>query len=296
MAQDIRTCGGSSEFNSGRSRCPVPRGKIKGLIFVSHGVKLPSEITLENLEKAIHADRPNRIFPVKTVEEYAPSGGEAQTSQQGYGANKITSYSAKTDSFTLDKYDMGLKANVVEAKDTMFDVYLINDSNVIFGERDNDGSLKGIPLSGIYVSGQDYDSSGQVANLILNIMYSDIEKHWKLEDVRMVEFDITSVLEGLVEVEFKKLSDPVNGYKLVERYGRLDVTSSFGPIIKSKATDVLPGVTVSAYDNGILTLTGGEPKLAKPSILQENGIVGIEQIGTYSVSSGDDDDYVDPNA
>jgi len=296
MAQDIRTCGGSNEFNSGISRCPVPRGKIKGLVFVPHGVKLPSDITLENLEKAIHADRPNRIFPVKTVEEYAPSGGEAQTSQQGYGANKVTSYSAKTDAFTLDKYDMGLKANVVEAKDTAFDVYLVNDSNVIFGERDNDGSLKGIPLSGIYVSGQDYDSSGQVANLILNIMYSDIEKHWKVEDVRMVDFDIVSELNGLVEVEFKKVGTTGNNYKLTEKYGRLDLTSNYGPLIQSKAAQVLPNATGVSYADGLITVTSGEPKLAKPSVLQSAGIIGIEQAGTVSTSSEEEEEYIDPNA
>jgi hypothetical protein len=274
MAQDIRVCGGSGEFNSGVSNCPVPRGKIKGLIFVPSGLKLPAEITLASLETAIHADRPNRIYPVKTIDEYAPSGGEAQTSQQGYGASKVTSYSSKVDAFTVDKYDMGLKANVVDAKSMSFDVYLVNDSNIIFGERDNDGSLKGIPLSGIYVGGQDYDSSGQVANLVINIMYSDIEKHWKIEDTRSVDFDIVSALNGLVEVEVKSVT---GGYKIIERYGRLDVTPTFGQLIVSNAdTTTIPSNVVTSYADGVI-VASGVFTLKKPSVLHENGIIGIEQ-------------------
>lgn len=277
MATDysIRTCGGTTAFNSGISRCPVPRGKIKGLIFVPHGVLLPTDLTVESLEKFFHADRPNRGFPVKLVDEFAPSGGEAEVTQQGYGANKITGYSARTNTFTLNRYDAGLRANVVEAKNVQFDVYQINEENIIFGERGNKGEFKGIPLSGVYVGGQEHDSSGQVANLTLNLIYTDIERYFRLEEVRQVDFEIIDTLEGLVEVDFQTVT--TGKYKLREVYGGLDVTEYYGELLAAKATTALPGATGVTYSGGVISATG-TIKLAKPSILQTNGITGIEQI------------------
>jgi hypothetical protein len=277
MASIYRVCGGADGFNSGSSSCPIPRGKIKGLIFVHRGRSISDAIGgITGIETAAHADRPNRIYPVKVIDEYAPSGGEAQTSQQGYGSSKVTSYSAKVDAFTIDKYDMGLKKHVVEAKDAQFDVFLINDSNVIFGERGDNGAFKGIPLSGIYAGGQDYDSSGQVANLIINIMYADIEKHWKLEDTRVLDFDILSAMYGLVDVQVVKVGE--SNYKIIEKYGRLDLTPVYGELIVTKKANVVTNPTaVTSYANGVIVATGIF-NLVRPSTLYANGISGIEQV------------------
>ena len=276
----FRKCPGIAMFNTGISRCPIDPGKVKGLIFAQRGVKLPVELTLENLEKAFHADRPNRLYPIKTVDEYAPSGGEAQTSAQGYGATKVTGYSARTDSFTLSDYDVTLKTNVVEAKDVQFDVYIIDDNNVIWGDKDTDGSLKGIELSGISVGGQDFDSSGQQANLIINIMYKDIERHWKIQDYRQVDFDILSILNGIVFVDVKMIEN--NKYKIIEHNGKLDVTPYVGEKLSggnaTKCWDT--GVTAVSYADGFLAITvtdSATPHLKKPSVLQENGVTGIEE-------------------
>lgn len=95
MATDYRKCPGVATFNTGSSVCVLDPGKIKAIILTIHGHKIPTEKTAEAFEKACHADRPGRIFPIKTIVEYAPSGGEAQTSATGYGPTKITSYSAK---------------------------------------------------------------------------------------------------------------------------------------------------------------------------------------------------------
>jgi len=274
-----RTCGGTNEFNSGTSRCPVTRGKLKGGFLVEKGTLLPETMTAEAIEKAAHADRPDRIYPFRLVEEFAPSGGEAQTAQQGYGASKVTDYSAFIATVTLDKYDAGLKANVVDAKNSSFELYWVNDANTIFGVKGNDGKQHGIPLSGIYVGGQDFDSSGQVANMTISFMYQDIEAYWKKEMVQVVDFDIVDSLNGLVNVEFVAIDGAANKYKLLETSQRLNLTQYYGAIIASKSSTVLEGATTASYADGVLTITGTDyvPKLAKPSVLQESGIIGIEQ-------------------
>lgn len=295
----IRGCT-SAQFNTGQSTCPVPRGKIKGLIFVQRGYTLPEDLTADNIEVAEHADRPNRIYPVKTVEEYAASGGEAQFSQTGYGANNLTSYSSLQETYTLDARDMGLVANLVNAKNAMLDVYLVNDSNVIFGEEDSNGNFIGIPISSVAIGGQQFDSSGQVAFLNVIINYKDVEQHWKREAVREVDFDLVSMMIGLVNVTFAPIK--ANGdeyiYKLIEKHGGLDVTGAFGRLIAENLAETVPSATTASYletkedvsvsigDSSsiippVIVFDGYSatniPQLAAASVLQTVGIIGITQ-------------------
>lgn len=297
MAYVNRSCGGAGLFNSGKSRCPVPHGKLKGAILVDGDLTLPANITAEAIEVAAHADRPNRIYPIKLFEEYAQTGGEAQTAQQGYGANRVSDYSALTMTVTMDSYDAGLKANIVRAKNMPFSLYLINDSNIIFGIRGNDGQLHGIPLSGMSVGGQEFDSSGQVAFMTINFMFKDIEAYWKTQMVREVDFDIVQALNGLVDVEFVPVEGQTGQYLLLETIQGLNLTPNYGQLIADEALTVLPGATAVTYANGVISATGSM-QLAKPSVLQANGIIGIEQSGTIAAASAASGGggAIDPNA
>jgi len=282
MRQDFRQCAAAGAFNTGVTPCPLQPDKVSGVILVTHGQKLPAELTVESLMEACHADYPGRIYPILGVEEYAVNGGEANTSATGYGANKITGYSARTDSFTLGKYNMSLKACVTRAKSTQLDMYVFDYNNVIYGMDDGTDVLAGIPLSGIYITGQEFTSSSQAAQMIFNAMLSDVEKYMMNASVRTANFDISSALKGLVFVEFVKQTGGENKYKLIEHFERLDMTPYYGELLRTAATEVLDPSTITAvqYDAaaGVLTMTGeGTPTLKSPSVLYENDITGIEQ-------------------
>lgn len=162
MRKDYRLCGGSAAgFNTGQNFCPLQPGKAKAVILVYHGKKLPAELTADNLEKACHADGQDRIFPILGISEYATSGGEANTSENGYAGTSITGYSPRTDTFTLAKFNMALQANLVSNKATTFDMYVVDENDVIYGIDDASDSLAGIPLTGVYPTGQPFSSSGQ---------------------------------------------------------------------------------------------------------------------------------------
>lgn len=285
MATGYRKCPGLAEFNTGKSVCVLDPGKIKAVILAMHGKKLPETLSAEELEKACHADRPDRLFPLKTVVEYEQSGGEAQTNATGYGPTKVTGYSAKTDTLTLDDFDFSLKANLMSAKNVAFDAYLVDENNVIYGMDDGSGKLAGIPLSGVYPGGQDWDSSGTEANLTVTLMYQDYEKYVKNADIVACDFDVVDALKGLVYVEFVSTED--TKYKLVEHFGGLDITEYYGELLQANAEEVLPDVTSVSYADGVLTIATGTPVLAKPSALQAVGITGIEQwTGKVSSPSG----------
>lgn len=280
MANDYRECPGASRFNTGNSKCVLDPGKIKAIILVMHGYKLPKELTAESIEAACHADRPARIFPMKPIVEYAPSGGEAQTSAVGYGPSKVTSYSAKNDVWTLQDYDANLKANLMAAKGIAFDAYFVDENNVVFGENDGTDILAGIPLSGVYPGGQDWDSSGTEANLTITTMFKDYEKYVKNADIRVCNFDIVEALKGLVYVDFMSVSE--KKYKLVEHFGKLDITPYYKDVLTgANASKVINGVTSLEYSDGVFTVEpasgGGTISLKAPSVLQANGVIGIEQ-------------------
>lgn len=274
MAIDYRKCPGVATFNTGSSVCVLDPGKIKAIILTIHGHKIPTEKTAEAFEKACHADRPGRIFPIKTIVEYAPSGGEAQTSATGYGPTKVGSYSAKNDVWTLQDYDASLKANLMAVKNVAFDAYFVDENNVIYGMNDGTNALAGIPLSGVYPGGQDWDSSGTEANLTIATMFKDYEKYVKNADVRAYDFDVVDALKGLVYVDLVSIEE--KKYKLIEHFGRLDITEFYGELLRQNATTVLPNATDVTYANGIITINEGTAELASPSVLQESGITGIE--------------------
>lgn len=279
MENVFREAKGISNLNTGNSKNRIDPGKVKALILVIHGYKLPKDLTAEAIEAACHADRPSRIYPIKTIVEYAPSGGEAQTSAVGYGPTKITGYSAKNDVWTIDEYDGTLKANLMMAKGVAFDVYFVDEDNVRYGINDGTDILAGIPLSGVYPGGQDWDSSGTEANLTIATMFKDYEKYVKSADTRVSKFDVVDALKGLVYVDLVKVGVEENKYKIVEHFGRLDVTGYYGEALSAGATKCFDGqVSAVAYADGVLTITAtGTPALKKPSVLAENGVTGIEQ-------------------
>lgn len=275
MRTDYRLCGGSAAgFNTGQNFCPLQPGKAKAVILVYHGKKLPAELTADALEEACHADGQDRIFPILGISEYATSGGEATTSENGYAGTSITGYSARTDTFTLAKFNMALQANLVSNKATTFDMYVVDENDVIYGIDDASDSLAGIPLTGVYPTGQPFSSSGQVAYLAFNALYADIEAYMKNASAKGATFNVPGALTGLVFAEFIQVGE--GKYKLVDHYDRTDLTSYYGALIAEHAETVLTSGSSVSYTEGVLTITG-EPKLAVPSILQQNGIIGIEQ-------------------
>lgn len=275
MRKDYRLCGGSAAgFNTGQNYCPLQPGKAKAIILTYHGKKLPKDLTAESLEVACHADGQDRIFPILGISEYATSGGEANTSENGYAGSSITSYSARTDTFTLSKYNMALQANLVSNKSTTFDMYVVDENDVIYGIDDSSDSLAGIPLTGVYPTGQPFSSSGQVAYMAFNALYADTEAYLKNASAKGASFNVPGALTGLVFAEFIEIGE--SQYKLVDHYDRTDLTTYYGADIAKNAESALKEGSSASYANGVLTITG-TPKLESPSVLQTLGIIGIEQ-------------------
>lgn len=274
MANYYRQCAGGV-FNSGTSNCPFDPGHIKAIILVEHGQKLPATITASSLQVACHADRPARIYPLKEVVEFAPEGGEVQTSENGYGGSKITGYSAYSPTFTMADADLNLRKQIVTAKAAAFDAYFVDDNNVIYGYKAANGDFLGVALNGVGAGGALWDSSGDSAQLTAQIFVRDYEGWMRNILVQQLDFDVLSALTGLVFVHFDSVT---GGYKLVSDADNLDLTSYYGALLTTNAATAMPSATAVSYDaaTNVVSITG-TAQLAAPSVLQTVGILGIEQ-------------------
>lgn len=275
----IRSCE-QANLQTGGSKCQMDFGKVKGAILVERGTKLPAALTPEKLEELCHADRPGRAMPILTFVEYEKDGGEPQVSAVGYGGNAVTSVSARTDKFTLNKFSEHLNASLLKTMNTAFDVYYFDENNYIYGVKDGD-DLAGIEMSTIYPTATMHPTSSAKSELKINFCHEDAQSAMENFDYYKADFNIAKAVVGLVGVELVKTTD--NKYKLVESIGGYDRTAEFGELIADNVSAVLDNVTTASYDaaGNTLTLTASKTDVAvtlkKASALYKAGIKGIEQ-------------------
>ena len=264
-----RDCG-SEIFNTGSSKCPFVPDYVKVIILTPEDMVIKDDELEEEIEEMIHANRPGRIYPIGPIAEYAPSGGEAQTSKQGYGPSQITSYSELVEAWTLENYDEGLLANLMKLKNERMRALFVDKNNVVYGQYDTDTTIKGYLMSSIYPSSvQRFKTSGDNASMAVSLVYDDVEKA-----------DLVEKAKGLVWVDVVKVGDSGSNYKVVEHYGKYDLTTAYGTLLGK--TEGVWGDSVSAAQynsaDGTLSLTSeSTPTLLSPERLLTAGIKGIEQ-------------------
>lgn len=274
-----RDCG-SETFNTGSSKCPFVPDFIKAIILTPADMVIKDEEIETKLYELAHGDRPDRIYPIGIIAEYAPAGGEAQVSKQGYGSSQITGYSELTETWTLDSYDEGLFANLMQLKNEKMRALFVDGKNTIYGEHVSETEIRGHLIASVYPSGSRFKTSGDNAKMNVNLVYSDVEKAWLNPKSLMCEADMLDMAKGLVWVDVVKIGTSGNSYKVVEHYGKFDLTEMYGTLLGAiGAWDNLTAATYSS-STGILTLTPTAsltPKLKASSALFTAGIKGIEQ-------------------
>lgn len=288
-------------FNSGANPCSFEPGKIKGLIF--HDKAMNWEATdnvgqrmdeLEGLIFLAHNDRPNRIYPIGGIVQYEGSGGEAQTSQVGYGATRVMGYSEKQMTFTLDERSQNLIASIVKANNLEnYAVMFVDDENRVYGFEGGtfDCPIEGISLGGVSLGGQEWETQDSPASLTLTLYINDYADFLAKLRMVQVDYDIANDVKnaGLAWVtpEF------ANGQlKIKMTYGGENITKIFWDFLTAsgeanaltKFKAAFPSATaataVSYNANGnFISVTGSTVvgNMAAPSALHEAGIDGFEQ-------------------
>jgi len=275
----IRTCV-SAMLNTGKSKCTIDFGKIRGALIVPAGTKLPADLTAEKLEELCHASRSGRVNAIVGFVEYAKDGGEPQANANGYGGMKVTDVSARTDTFTMDEFDVALNASLSKCMNQPYDVYFFDDKRLLYGINDGTDTLAGFPMSTIYPTAVPHPTSSAQASLTVSFSYEDARAAFEKLDFIQLDFDVRRAAIGLTPVVLEKTVD--NKYKLVEAVGGYDLTEIYGPVLAENAT-LVDGATAVTYDDTskVMTLTtsaGATPRLKPAADLFEKGIKGIEQL------------------
>lgn len=281
--RQIRTCE-DSHLNTGLSKCPVDFARMKGAIIVPYGTKLPAQLTNEKLTELAHADVHERIYGILGFCEYAPEGGEAQTGAVGYGGLRVTGYSDRSDTFTLDKNYPELHASLTKSSGKMWGAYFFDEKNYLYGLNDGTDVLAPFPMTTIHSNATPYSTSSAKSTMTVKFCHEDARIAIENADYVKLGFNPQRSTLGLTAVKLVKAADTVNDYKLLEAIGGFDLTPEFGPLIADSAT-VITGATAATYDSEkrALTLTtaaggGATPKLKAPKALLEAGIEGIEEL------------------
>ena len=274
--RNIRNCTGGN-LDTGVSKCPIDLANIVGAIVVEPGTNFPTSPTATSLETLCHADRPNRIMPILNFVEYAKDGGEPNVSAVGYGGNQVTNISARTDTFTLDKFYPDLAAALSKSMNKKFEVFYFDENNVVYGLQNGD-NLRGFPITSLYPTVTPHPTSSNPATLTVSFAFENARDAIEEFDFIELDFNLKNCLYGLTAVELVNIS--TNSYKIIEKHGGLNVTSKFGSTIATAPTAALNNVTAATYDSETesLTLTVTQnttPSLKAPSALYTAGIKGI---------------------
>jgi hypothetical protein len=255
---------------------------MKGALLVHHGYKLPANLGGEVLEKLVHAAIPERVYGIVTFVEYAKDGGEAQTNATGYGGTKNTGFSARTDQYTMDDYYPELDASITKTSNQKYDVYFFDEDFVLYGINDGTDTLAGFPMSTIYTTSVQHPTSSDKASLIVNFCYENAKEAITKYDYMPLDFDPRKYTLGLTPVVLVATDDKKTSYKLLEKVGGADLTSTYGPLLADNANLINGNASSVSYnedaDTLTITTTGGTtPSLKAPSVLYEAGVTGIEQ-------------------
>lgn len=283
--RELRKCE-SAQLYTGVSKCPPNFGKMVAAILVRPGTKLPAKLTAEKLEEMIHADRSERAYGIAGLCEYAKSGGEVQTAANGYGPEQATGVSARKDTFDLLRYYPELDSSLMNTINSEWDVYFIDEDDLLHGINDGSDILAGYPMSSVYGESVPIPTSSNKATMQVVFCHENAKLSKARADYKPLGFhlNIKTTVLGLLAVKLSKASDTGNEYKLYEATGGNDITSIYGPLIASAGADVLTGSTSAASYNEesdtltIATTSGATPRLKSPATLYEKGIKGIEQV------------------
>ena len=137
-------------------------------------------------------------------------------------------------------------------------------------------------MSTVYPTAVPHPTSSEAASLIVNFAFEDARESMEKLDFVKLSFNPRNYAKGLTLVELVKAGDAGDEYKLLEKIGGYDLTSTYGSLLADNP-ELVSGATAVTYDEDKNTLTltvdsGATPRLKSPKLLFEAGIEGIEQL------------------
>jgi hypothetical protein len=262
--------------------CPTFQGRPAGLIFTSRNALFSTDPDTFNQEirEAIYASGQkikDRATPVMQIANMAASGGDLQTSQEGWGGTQFTGLNEVREDYTIVKGGNCLYKQLSKLNDQEMRVFKIDNKGMIFGtvtEVEGVEKFRGYELStiGTYLR----PAADNAAAIMLSLVYS---ANLQQESIDSHAFELSGdEIEGLWGIQLKKTA--AGKAQVVEACSGEDLTAIFGNSLANaniylNKTGGNP--TAVTFANGVLTFTpAGAYRIADAATLKAANIEGYE--------------------
>jgi hypothetical protein len=256
-------------------------GKPNGLIFHNSGI----EFSLDDVEfnsgikDGITAPGIDRVTPlIGGVVDYQPTGGDVQTSQEGFGSDDPIGLNAKRVDITINSGGLCLLKQLKKLNGKQVRIFLVDNNNVAYGTV---AVLNGVEkfrgfLCKVWAAKRD-NTGSQNGAIIFSVFFA---ANYENEENNLAAIALTETYEGLTGVILKKTGTAKA--KFVIACSADDLTTTYGddlgvPDLYVNSAGGNPTGVVYSATTGDLTFTpAGKYKIADAATLEANGIAGYE--------------------
>jgi hypothetical protein len=262
-------------------------GKPKGLIFHNDGIAFSLDDAEFNTEikGGIKAAGANRVTPlIGGIVDFNPTGGDVQTSQEGFGPDIPIGLNAKRVDYTINTGGLCLLKQLKKLNGKAIRVFLVDNNNVAYGTVSTfDGVEKFRGFLCVVWAAKRDNTGSQNGAIILSIFF---DANYENEENNLAAIALMETYEGLAGVVLKKTGTAKA--KFVIACSGDDLTTTYGddlgvPDLYVNSAGANPTSVVYAAATGDLTFTpSGKYKIADAETLDANGIEGLEGEDEYT--------------
>lgn len=208
-----------SVFNTGIPLCDIPKGKIRGLIFLDKGVTFNAAALgsiaafIAELKVKTTAARGSRAYPLFDLLNFEDNTGDPGTGSVGNLTTATIITSSEIPSFRFGYNGTEKRhARMAAMGGAALDVLFVDDKYSVFG-TDKGGEFGGYSILQAYANVSKFIVSDAVNQYAFTLTLGDLSQYKENSTYVSANAALFAV-QGLVNVQLSKLSNSSNVYKI----------------------------------------------------------------------------------
>lgn len=270
------------------AQCSLFEAAPIGFIIHNKDYSFPSDSAGFNteIENSMVSVGLKRAVPVLNgLVDYTPSGGDAKSSQEGFGPEVINGINPKKGKYTFDKGGICLFKQMSKMNGQEVRIFNVDKNKVAYGTVatiENEEVFRGF-LATIFTERRENDGKA-TGGVIVTINYSE---KYEEEQQAMASFQIDGELEGLTGIILQKTGGAGHAKVVVACSGD-DLTRSLSDILDDPEiyADTMgkspAGVSYNTATEDITITPTGSYKIRDAEVLSSKDIDGYEGENIYT--------------
>jgi hypothetical protein len=275
----VKNCD-SSNAHTRTGGCVMFEGRPLGLIFTKEGssFSLNADTFETEMKAGVYAAPAERTTPLMYgMANFAISGGDLSTAQEGWGGTRFTGLNELREDYTVTEGGYCLYRQLYKLNGLTMRVFKVDNSLMAFGTVKNiNGADK---FSGYKVTigvSRRISTNDAPGAILLSLVYST---NFQNEDVNAHAVHLTEIIEGLSGIQLQK-GTASGKAKVVTACSGVDLTDTFeGGLAEETLYKNKSGVSPAtvSYADGELTFNpAGSYRIVDATTLKTAGIEGYE--------------------